>query len=553
MQKKLKIIPLGGVEEIGINCTALQYQDQIIVIDFGLAFPLSNQYGVDYVIPNIDYLQRNQQKIEAIIITHAHLDHIGALPYILEPLNFPEIFASRFAIELIKEKLTEHKLLDKVKIREVNKDSQLVSGSFEIRFFGVNHSIPESMGVIVKTPVGNIVHTGDFKFDNSPENEPVADYSKIAAIGEEGVLALLSDSTNSFVPGFSKSEHVIAQNLEEIVKKAQGRVIISTFSSLVTRLYQLIKIAEKLNKKVAIVGRSMETAIRISREIGFINVSPQIFIPKQKIGSYKDNELMILATGAQGDHMAALTRIARDEHPNLHIKKGDTVIMSASIIPGNDMLVQVLMDNLSMKGAFVFHHEMELDMDLHSSGHGYQEDQKLMLNLTKPQYFIPVHGFQSFLFKHGQTAQSVGIPEKNIILPTRGAIIELNSDGWQIEKFVKATPVLVSGSKVGDVGPVVLLDREQLANYGVVVINLQIDKASQQLRKPIEVISRGFVYVKESGELMQQITQTATNFFEKHKTLLTDEKRFRSDLTSEIKKLLYNETQREPLILLVMN
>lgn len=547
---KVKIIPLGGVEEIGINCTAIEYNDEIAVIDVGLGFPLSDQYGVDYVIPNIDYLKRNKEKIQGIIITHAHLDHIGALPYVVEELDFPEIFASRFSIEMIRQKLEEHKLMDKVNIRVVTKESKLASGSFEISFFGVTHSIPESMGVIVRTPAGTVVHSGDFKFDNSPMNEPPSDYDKIAKTGSEGVLALLSDSTNSFKSGHSGSERVIYDTLKDIVEGAEGRVIVATFSSLLTRLYQLIKIAQDNGRKVAIAGRSMQNVIGIARKLGYIDVPDNLFIEPRNIKSLPDDKVMVLATGAQGEHFAALARMARGDHRELDVKDGDTVILSASIIPGNDMLVQGLIDDLSEKGATVFH-KAEI-MDLHSSGHGYQEDQKLMINLVKPKYFIPVHGYPSFLHKHAQTAVSVGVDQKNTIIPKRGDIIELDQDGWKIGKHVKSNPVLVSGSGVGDIGEVVLSDREQLANYGVVVIYAGIDVAGKKATD-VQVISRGFVYVKTHKSLIDQIGDRAKHAIEKEVKDLSNEKELRDRVNRGVRKLLYDETEREPMILTVFN
>lgn len=551
MQKKLKIIPLGGVEEIGINCTVIEYGDQIIVIDVGLGFPLSDQYGVDYVIPNIKYLKKNKHKIEGIIITHAHLDHIGGLPYVLEDLDFPEVYASRFSIEMINNKLKEHNLLTKTNIKEVSSDSHLISGEFELNFFRVNHSIPESMGVIVKTPMGNIVHTGDFKFDNSPVNEPVTDYAKIAAAGAEGVLALISDSTNSFKKGHSKSEGSIGEALEKIVKEAKGRVVVATFSSLVNRLYQLIKIAEKHDRKVAIVGRSMENTIKIAKKLGYIDVPDSIFINRNKIKSIKDEKLLVLSTGAQGEDMAALARMARDNHPNISIKKGDSVILSASVIPGNDMLVQMLIDDLSLKGAYVFHNKDY--MDLHSGGHGHQEDQKLMINLVKPKFFMPVHGYQSFLIKHGQTAETVGIEEKNIIISKRGSVIAFTKDKWQKEPSVPANPVLVSGSGVGDIGSLVLNDRQQLANYGMVVLVINLDLATKKIKGEPEVLTRGFVFAKENKVLISRIKDTAVQTVKNTVVQKENVNELKEEISKRLRKLLYEETQREPMILISIN
>lgn len=549
-KSKIKIIPLGGVEEIGINCTAIEYNDEITVIDIGLGFPLSDQYGVDYVIPNIDYLKRNKKKIQGIIITHAHLDHIGGLPYVIKDLGFPEIFASRFSLEVIRQKLEEHKLMDKVKIRVVTKESKLASGSFEISFFGVTHSIPESMGVVIKTPAGTIVHSGDFKFDNSPMNEPVTEYDKIARTGSEGVLALLSDSTNAFKSGHSKSEKVIYDTLKGIVENADGRVIVATFSSLLTRIYQLIKIANDEGRKVAIAGRSMENIITIARKLGYINVKDDLFISPKNLKSIPDEKVMILATGAQGEHFAALARMARGEHKDFSIKQGDTVILSASIIPGNDMTVQGLIDDLSQKGANVLH-KAEI-MDLHSSGHGYQEDQKLMINLVKPKFFIPIHGYPSFLHKHALTAMSVGMEKKNTIIPRRGFIIELDESGWKMTTQVKSNPILISGSGVGDIGDIILSDREQLANYGVVVIALSLD-ADKHRVKDLQIVSRGFVFVKTHGELIDRAKSLVQGIMENEIKDYKNDREIRERISRTVRKLLYDETEREPMILPIIS
>lgn len=546
---KIKIIPLGGVEEIGINSTAIEYNNEIAIIDMGLGFPLSDQYGVDYVIPNTDYLKKNKHKNQGLIITHAHLDHIGAIPFVLKDLGFPVIFASQFAAELISAKLIEYNLMSQARIQIINFKSELASGDFKISFFKVNHSIPESMGVIVKTPAGTIVHTGDFKFDNSPVNEEVADYAKIADTGANGVLALLSDSTNSFKTGHSKSEAVISNVLENIVEKAKGRVIVATFSSLVNRLYQLLQIAEQTNRKVLIVGKSMQNMIEFARKIGYIDVKDSLFISERAVKRLKDENVMILATGAQGEHFAALARIARGEHAAVKIRKGDTIILSASIIPGNDMLVQGMIDEFSRQGAHVFHNA-EI-MDLHSSGHGYQEDQRLMINLVKPKFFMPVHGYPSFLYKHASIAQELGIPEKNTIIANRGDVIELDQNSWAKAGKVKAQPVLVSGSGVGDVGNVVLADREQLANYGVIVINLNIK--DNLLNGNAHIVSRGFVYVKDNRAMMEKIASIAEAQTKEGLLQKKDDKTIREGISSAVRKFVFGETQREPMILPLIN
>ncbi len=541
----LQIIPLCGVEQIGANSTVLKYKESFVVVDAGLGFPGEEVYGVDYFIPNLDYLKANKEKIEGIVITHGHLDHIGALHHFLVALDFPEVYAPKFALELIKVKLKEKKLLEKAKLHEITDQSILKAKDFVIEFFRVNHSIPHSMGVIIKTPVGNIVHTGDFKFDNSPVNEPVADYSKLSKIGSEGVLALLSDSTNSFKEGHSTSEAQVAEILEEVCENAKGRIIVATFSSLVTRLYQLIELAQKTNRKVYISGRSMETAIRIAREIKFIDVNDDVFIKPNALKRYNDDRVMILSTGAQGETMASLSRMARGEHKDVRIKKGDTVILSASVVPGNDLQVQNMIDDLSILGARVFHRDV---MDLHSSGHGFKEDQKLMINLVQPKFFMPIHGYQSFLFEHAETAKGLGIEPSHIIIPQNGEIIELTQHSWSKRGKVRSTPLLVSGLGVGDIGAQVLSDREQLANYGIVVISIVVDKNKQILRNP-EVISRGFVYVKFNKELIDSIRQRVKDQYKQalQKTKINAE--ISNIISSSIRKYVYKETEREPMVL----
>lgn len=545
-QEKLKVIPLSGVEQIGANSTIIEYNDQIVVVDAGLGFPSSQIYGVDYFIPNLEYLKKNKQKIEGIVITHGHLDHIGAIPHFLEALDFPEVYASRFALELIKVKLKEKRLLDKAKLIEVFPDSKLNAKDITIEFFRVNHSIPESMGVLVRTPAGNIVHTGDFKFDNSPVNEPVADYGKLAEIGNEGALALLSDSTNSFKPGHSTSEAKIAEMLEEVCEQAEGRIIVATFSSLVTRLYQLIQIAQKLDRKVYISGRSMETAISIAREMGYIKAPSDLFIKSNQLKRYKDERIMVLATGAQGENMAALARMGRGEHKDIKIQKGDTVILSASVIPGNDVEVQVMIDDLSKRGAIVYHKDI---MDLHSSGHGFKEDQKLMINLVRPKYFIPIHGYQSFLFEHARTAEGLGIEKSNIILPENGDIIEMDSFNWTKSAKVKSSPLLVSGLGVGDIGASVLSDREQLANYGIVFIVMVVDEKSKELISSPDVISRGFVYVKHNFDLIDSISEKVMSIYSQEIKKNKDLRHLKHKIQTDVRKHLYKEIEREPMIL----
>jgi ribonuclease J len=551
MLRGVKVIPLGGVEEIGFNSTLIEFENTQILIDAGLGFPYGDLYGVDYVIPNVSYLKKSRN-LKAILITHGHLDHIGGLPYILKDLDYPPIYCSKFAAELIKNNFERNNIdASRVKLVTINRDSVVNLGAFTVSYFGVNHSIPEAMGIIVKTPEGNIVHTGDFKFDNTPEFGNVAEYEKIALIGKEGVLALLSDSTNSFKSGHSMSEKAIYNNLYDIVKDAKGRVIVSTFSSLVSRIFQLIRIAEATNRKVLVLGRSMQNIIDIAFNLGYLKIDQRIFISQDKAKNLQGNRLLILATGAQGETMAALSRIVRNENRDIKIKRGDSVILSASVIPGNDILVQNLIDELSQMGAHVYHGADE--MDLHTSGHGYQEDQKLMLNLVKPKFFMPVHGFQSFLYRHAQTAEDVGIKPENIVIAKRGDVISFSRDGFNRLGFVTANPVFVSGTGIGDVGTQILSERQQLANSGVLIVSVMINKVTNMLIEAPQVNCKGFVFIKENQELITSIRTSSEKVLNEELHMKSGEQKIRDRLLSLLKKTIYNKTHKDPLLVLLIN
>ncbi len=545
----IKIIPLGGVEEIGINSTAIEYKGEIIVVDMGMGFPENDQYGIDYLIPNPYFLGKNKKRIKAIFITHAHYDHIGALDIILPRLNFPKVYAPRFATELIKSRFKESKILNKVQIITYNEEDKFKFKNFQIEFFHVNHSTPDSFGIALHTDLGTIIHTGDFKFDNSPVGEKPANLKKIARLGANGVLALLSDSTNSFKNGFSKSESEISDILKDVVESAKGRIIVATFSQLVLRINQLLIVAESLNKKVAISGRSLETSIKIAKKIGYIKVSNDLFVNLHSIKNYPKNQQMILTTGHQGETMAALSRIARGEHKDIKIEKGDTVILSSSVIPGNEVLVQRMIDDLYKQGATVFHQAI---MDLHAGGHGYKEDQKMMLNLTRPKFFIPVHGYQSFLGEHAKTANTLGIPEANTIIAKNGQEILITKESIKIGKRYKAFPLIVSGLGVGDIGQSVLSDREQLANFGVVIIDCIIDQKRRKIINELEVITRGFVYEKSLGKLISEIKDVANKEINSYVRSDLKSKEISEKVEKKLMKFIYKKIQREPMIFVLV-
>ncbi|MBD3363261.1 RNase J family beta-CASP ribonuclease [Candidatus Dojkabacteria bacterium] len=550
-EKKVRIIPIGGLDFVGLNCTAIEYDNQIIIIDAGIGFPTNDQYGVDCLIPNPKYLKKNSKKIKGLLITHGHQDHIGAIPYLIRDMGFPTIYTTKFVKDMVLNKFKSDfkDLYSKVKIKTVSTKSKLTFGSIKTSFFGVNHSIPEAQGVIIKTPAGTIVHTGDFKFDNSPLEQPCTEYSKIAKVGAEGVLCLLSDSTNSYEEGHCMTEREIGRKLEDLISEEKGRVIIATFSSLVTRVSSLLKIARKYKRKVFVSGRSLHEIIKIAKSHGYIDVPESLFIKGHELKDYKDNQIMVLSTGSQGETMAALSRMARKEHREIKIKDGDTVILSASVIPGNGAYVQDVIDSLTKFGANVYHNDI---MNLHTTGHAHKEEQKLMIRLTQPKYFMPVHGYLSFLSEHAKTAEKVGIKKKNIIMASNGDVIEMDRKGWKKKKKIYAKPVLVAGSVVGDVGATVLEDRHQLANYGVFVFILTVDKKTKKLIEEPKIISRGFVYMKYSKKLMNEVKNYIKSIYskeDKNCTITEVKERMRK----KVRKFLYKKTEREPMVLPVIH
>lgn len=549
----LRIIPLGGVEEIGINCTAYEYNNDIVIVDLGLGFSEFDYYGVDAVVPDVKYLVAKKKKIRGIFVTHGHLDHIGAFPYLIESLGFPPTYGSKFTIEMIKQRVDEipgllQKLLPKLHVVEEKDIIKL--GSFKLEFFHVNHSIPQCLGVCVQTPTARVVQTGDFKFDNTPINEPVTNFGKIVEFGNRGVDVLLSDSTNSLKKGYPVSESDVAKNLEDAIERADGRVIIGTFSGLVGRLYQLIQIATKLNRKVAIAGFSMNKTLTLAQEIGYIKIPAGLLIQMKDVMKYDPRQVLILTTGAQGEPEAALSKMSSEDYKGYQIQKGDKVIISAKTIPGNDRAVQLMVDNITRRGAFVAQID---DLDLFTSGHGYQEDQKIMLNLVKPKHFMPVHGYQYFLRAHAETAVKVGVKRENIIIAQRGCIIEGNSTkGFKITRKFPCEPLIVSGSGVGDIGTVVLKEREQMANYGMMIISLMADKDRKLVRAPF-VLTRGFVYVKKNQELLQFIADSVEKIYGNAIKDGLDNNAIKDALSHEIGKLVYKETEREPIIMTILN
>lgn len=548
---KLKIIPLGGMEEVGRNMTLFEYGKDIIIIDMGLQFPEEDMLGIDYVIPNITYLKGKTENIRGVIITHGHYDHIGAIPHLMPKLGNPVIYTAKLTAGIIRKRQEEHKNLPALNIQEIDKNSKVKLGSFNLEFFHVNHNIPDSLGVLIKTPVGNLVHTGDFKLDYDPVYEAPADLNRIAQIGNLGILALMADSTDAEEPGNQISEREVGQELEKIFEQAPGRIIIGTFASLLSRVQQIFWIAEKLNKKVLVEGRSMKTNVEIAHQLGYLKFKPGTLVDESSFKSVPENKLVILCTGAQGERRAVLMRIANNEHRFIHFKHHDTVIFSSSVVPGNERTVQNLKDTIYKHDARVIHYQM---MDIHAGGHAKQEDLKIMMRLIKPKFFIPIEGNHYMLRINGDIAKATSIPGGNIIIGENGRIIECTKNRCKLtKKEVPADYVFVDGLGVGDVSQIVLRDRKMMSADGMLVIIATIYKKTGRLVQNPDIISRGFVYLKENKKLIEQTRSKA-------KKILHDsdpkspafESYIKDKIRNDIGQFLYSKTKRRPMILPVL-
>ena len=557
-QKKIKIIPLGGVEEVGRNMTAFEYNDKIIIVDMGLQFPEETMPGIDYIIPNISYLQNKKEKIQGVIITHAHYDHIGAIPYLIPRLGNPPIYATPLTAGIILKRQEEFPDKPKLNIQKINRHSHLKLGDFDVEFFHVNHNIPDGVGVVIKTPIGSIVHSGDFKFDHSPIGDSPADISRIAQIGGENILCLLSDSTDADRPGYCLSEKKIQDGLELIFKVAQGRIIVATFASLIQRIQEIINLAHKYNRKLVIDGFSMKTNVEISQHLGFLNIPRGMLIRASQIDHYPDDQIVILCTGAQGEERAVLMRIANREHRFVKIRENDSVIFSSSVVPGNERSVQELKDLLVRQGAKVY---QSMLMDIHASGHGYQEDLKMMINLIKPKFFIPIHGHFYMLKNHAELAQSVGIKPENIIIPSNGLIIYLTPEKiYTKNEKVPSGYVMVDGLGVGDVGQIVLRDRQTMAQDGMFVIIVIVDSQTGKVKTSPDIISRGFIYLKESRELLKDVRRKTVKIVEditvhpstQNGHISINDTYIKNNVRDELGKFLYERTKRRPMVLPVL-
>ena len=543
--EEVGVYAIGGLGEIGKNTYGIEYQDEIIIVDAGIKFPEDDLLGIDYVIPDYSYIVENVKRIKALVITHGHEDHIGGIPFLLKQANIP-IYAGPLALALIKGKLEEHGLLRDAKLYEINADTELTFNNLSVTFFRTTHSIPEPLGIVVHTPQGNIVCTGDFKFDFTPVGEP-ADLHRMAALGEEGVLCLLSDSTNAEIPTFTNSEKVVGQSIMKIIEGIHGRIIFASFASNIFRLQQAAEAAVKTGRKIVVFGRSMEKAIINGIDLGYIKVPKGTFIDPSELNKYHASEILIMCTGSQGESMAALARIANGTHRQVTLQPGDTVIFSSSPIPGNTTSVNKLINTIQEAGVEVIHGKVN---NIHTSGHGGQQEQKLMLRLMKPKYFMPVHGEYRMQKIHAGLAMDVGIPKENIFVMENGDVLALTAHSARRAGHFNAQDIYVDGNGIGDIGAAVLRDRHDLSEYGVVLAVATVDFDSQMILAGPDILSRGFIYMRESGELIresQRVLFNAIRIALKNKDASIQS--VNGAIVNALRPFLYEKTEREPIII----
>ena len=549
MAEKLKIISLGGLNEIGKNITAYEYGNDIIIVDVGMGFPDDEMYGVDVVIPDFSYLIQNRDRIRAIFITHGHEDHIGGIPYLMRDVNVP-IYATRMSAGLIRLKLEEHRLDKKVKLITCEAGETVRAGKFTVEFIHINHSIADAVAFAIRCPLGVCIHTGDFKIDPTPIQGGMADLTRLGELGREGVLALLADSTNVERPGFTKSESSVGASFEALFRGCDQRIIVTTFASNVDRIQQIINVAAKYGRKVAVTGRSMENVMRVSTELGYMQVPAGTVVDVNQIKGLPKNKVCIITTGSQGETMSALTRMAFNTHRQVEIQAGDRVILSASAIPGNENAIGNVINELYRRDAEVVN---ERELPLHVSGHACQDELKIVHALVRPKYFIPVHGEQRMLKTHAKLARSMGMDPRNIIISDVGKVIEITQKHARINGTVPSGKVFVDGYGVGDVGAVVLRDRQHLAQDGMIVVVVSMSAEDGQVISGPDIITRGFVYVKESEALMDELRQVAVDALDScQDRRIRDWSTIKSEIKGNLSGYLYKKTKRNPMILPVI-
>ena len=550
MISKLKIIPLGGLGEIGKNMTAFEFGGDIIVVDCGMGFPDEDMYGVDMVLPDISYLKANASRVRGIIITHGHEDHIGAVPYVLKELDVP-IYTMPLTAALIELKLEEHDLLYNTQIFTKKVGSSFRLGAFTIEFINVNHSIPDAVALAIGTPIGTVIHTGDFKIDVTPIQGSMMDIARLGQLGNDGVLALLSDSTNVEKPGYSASERKVGASFNKLFMGCDKRIIITTFASNVHRLQQIIDVAAKYGRKVAITGRSMENVLHVASVLGYVKIPENVMVDLEKVNSLPREKTVIISTGSQGEAMSALYRMAFSEHKQIKVDAGDRVIISASASPGNETMISRVIDELFHKGAEVIY---DRNTELHVSGHASQEEQKMVLALTKPKYFIPVHGEYRMLVKHAELGRMMGVQPKNIVIAENGKVIEISKKGIRCEETVQAGAVMLDGSGTSEVGSVVMRDRHRLAEDGMIVVVLPYSSDDRKLLSDPEIITRGFIYVKEAEAMMDELKRvTLESVAACEEQRVTDWTAIKNRVKSNLSGYLYKTTRRSPMILPVIS